>query len=220
VGAGIIGGIIGGLVTFIAALFLWHPRTQGQRFALLGFIITVATLAPMIGSLIDAENQRQAGILSEKDAKAREQAAREEMRKEFRSTRDEMTASVRQIILALHELPPGQRRTRAIQSALLDYDRAASRMGPEKRTGVASLLPLAIESAAPPAAAAPAARVAEREQPQSGQRKPVIPDATTAASTVPAIASGAQVNPVVVTPVFIPPPPVVVLPLPTVIAPH
>jgi hypothetical protein len=176
----------------------------------------------MVGSLIDAENQRKTGIISEQDTRTREQAVREEMRKEFRTTRAEMTASVRQIILAINQFPPGQRRTRAIQSALLDYDRAASRLGPESSTGVASLLPLAVERSL-----TVGAQLRDESQPQAQpqSRQPTREEATTAVTTTaaatPAITTGAETAPIIVPPIFIPPPPpTVVMPPPIVTSPH
>ncbi len=215
-GAGIVGAIIGGVLAAIATLLLWHPRTQGQRLGLFGLILTVATLPPMVGSLIDSERQREAGVISERDAKAREQAAREEMHRQFRGTRDEMTASVEQILLAIHKLPPGQQRARAIQSALLEYDRAASRLGPEASTGVAPLLALAVER---PVFASSQVRD-ERRQPQPTKEE-AITDATTSAAVVPSIVSGTESVPVVVPPMYIPPPPPpIIVPPPVVMSPR
>ena len=203
---GIIGALIGGLLVALSLIYLTHPKTRGQRITLFGLAISIATVPPTVGSLLDTEHQRQADIISNQQANAREQSARDEMRREFQGTRAEMTASVRQILLAIHDLPPGPGRTRAIQSALLNFDRAASRLGPESRTGVAALLPLAIEaSSAQPSAAR------ESRTTQQGNRADEAPD-TSAPAAAASSAAATTPPPVVVTPVFIPPP--VVLPPP------
>jgi hypothetical protein len=218
VSAGIIGAIIGGVITFVAAALLFHPKTKGQRLTLLGLIVAMASLGPTIGALFDSDRQMRASEKSERDAKTRAQSARDEMLRQFGITRDQMTAAVQKIILDIHRLPPGERRTQAIQSALLDYDRAAARLAPASSTGVAALLPLAVEKPPNPS-------VAERESHPIEQpaRKAAAPDAgssTTTASTVPAVVGGTQVPTPVVTPVFIPPPPVVMMPPPPVMVPH
>lgn len=157
---GILGALVGGLLC-LTLFFLAHPKTKGQRLGLFFSITGFAMIPSAIGSLVDQKIQQDADIIDEQRVIVQQQQAREEMRKEFLGTRKEMTASVREILKAIHDLPPGPKRTKAIQSALLNYDRAAFQLGPEASTGVSDLLPLAVEASlvtprptrgAPPAA--------------------------------------------------------------------
>jgi hypothetical protein len=203
---GIIGALAGSLAAVLAFKFWASPRSRQQRLGHIGTIIGLATVPPMIGSLVDTELQKQADVISEQRATLREQSAREEMRRGFQRVEQDMSAAVRQLLEA-YRLPAGPARVRAVQSALLNYDRATSRLGRNARTNVASLLPLASDTLA----AAPIPR--EVQPPSRAVPREAAPDVTSSAATTPALISGAETaSPTVVpTPIFIPPPPPVIM---------
>jgi hypothetical protein len=198
---GIFGALVGALMVVVALLFLLHPKTKGQRFALFCGVVGLASVLPMVGSLVDSDREKQADLLSEQRALIREHRAREEMRRGFQRVEDEMTVAVRQMLEA-YRLPPGSRRDRAIQSALLDYNRAASQLGSDSRTSAASLLPLAVANPPAPRDLARGPRAAQPTAQQATE-----PDVLTSAATAPTVMSADDTTPIVAPPVFIPPPP-------------